>query len=316
MTRSAARPVQIGCGGGQSIGPSPRESSKGMSITNGTPRLASLDYETVKPVGQGAGSTIYQVRELRTGRSFALKVVLSAEDEQGIYLNQARHEFQVARMLNHPGVLKIHDLRERKEWLFWTKSLELLMEYVDGPTLEEWKSPTFADLVRTFCATADAMMHLHRRGVYHGDVKPSNVMVTRSGSAKLIDFGTSWIKGQDKARVQGTPHFMAPEQARNRIVDERTDLYNFGATMYKMFTGEYANLGIPGLDEIKLHRSRRVAPMDANPEVPGTLSEAILACLESNPDKRPAGMFEVKHQLDAVARHLGLESVRAGEMES
>lgn len=286
-----------------------------MSTTNGTPSLASLEYETVRAVGQGAGSTIYLVREKRTGRSFALKVVLSAEDEQGIYLKQARHEFQVARMLGHPGVVKVFDCRARKRWFFRTIGVELLMEFVDGPTLEEWKQPPFAQLVRAFCGVADAMVHLHRRGIYHGDVKPSNVMVTRSGAPKLIDFGTAWIKGQDKARVQGTPHYMAPEQARNRVVDERTDLYNFGATMYRMLTGEYANLGIPGLDEIKLHRSRRVAPMEANPEVPGTLNEAILACLESNPDRRPAGMFEVKHQLDAVARYLGVEPVNAGDRE-
>ena len=68
------------------------------------------------------------------------------------------------------------------------------------------------------------------------------------GKVKIIDFGTAWIKGEDKGRVQGTPQYMAPEQATKKVVDEKTDLYNFGATMYRMFTGEYANLGIPGLE--------------------------------------------------------------------
>src|SRR5690606_14388328 len=119
-------------------------------------------------------------------------------------------------------------------------------------------------------------------------------------------FGTAWIKGEPKGRIQGTPQYMAPEQATEKTVDGKTDLYNFGATMYRMFTGEYANLAIPEVGDPTLGSRRRRAPLQLNPEVPGTLSEAIMTCLELNPDRRPAGFFEVKDQLVAVARYLGL----------
>jgi len=165
-----------------------------------------------------------------------------------------------------------------------------------------------AQLVLIFNQVAAALVHMHRRGVFHGDLKPGNIMVTKTGKVKLIDFGTAWLKGEAKNRIQGTPQYMAPESATEKIVDERTDIYNFGATMYRMFTGRYANPGsMPRTgDNLK---SKLVPPMQINPSVPGTLNETILACLQISPDKRPAGMFEIEHQLAAVAKYLGLEEV-------
>jgi serine/threonine protein kinase len=155
---------------------------------------------------------------------------------------------------------------------------------------------------------ADALVHMHRRGVFHGDLKPSNIMVTKEGQVKLIDFGTAWLKGQEKNRIQGTPQYMAPETVSEKVVDERSDIYNFGATMYRMFTGRYANPSggpKPG-DSLK---SKLVAPIQINPNVPGTLNETILACLQTSPDRRPSGIFEVQQQLSAVAKYLGLKEV-------
>jgi serine/threonine-protein kinase len=100
---------------------------------------------------------------------------------------------------------------------------------------------------------------------------------------------------------------MAPEQATEKLVDERTDIYNFGATMYRLVTKQYANLGIPSVGDGGLSKKIRPRPpIELVPEIPGTLNETIVACLHPRPEGRPAGMFEVKHQLDAVARHLGL----------
>src|SRR5438270_53685 len=91
-------------------------------------------------------------------------------------------------------------------------------------------------LVQVFKAVADALVHMHRRQVYHADLKPNNILFSRAGAVKVIDYGLAWIKGEKKDRVQGTPEYMAPEQARKKVVNERTDIYNFGATMYRMVT--------------------------------------------------------------------------------
>jgi serine/threonine-protein kinase len=287
-----------------------------MSGANGKAKLAGLDYKVVKGLGAGAGSTILLITDTHLGQNYALKVVKRQDADDEIYINQAIHEYEVAQRLNHASLLKVYDLRVKKRW-FKTEGVELLMEYVDGRTLDDVACREVGQLVLVFIHVASALSHMHRRGVYHGDLKPSNIMLSRAGKVKVIDFGTAWIKGEPKGRVQGTPQYMAPEQATEKVVDERTDLYNFGATMYRMFTGEYANLAIPEIGDPTIGSQRRKPPIALNPGVPGTLNETIVSCLQMSPDRRPAGFFEVKDQLVAVARHLGLrpDDIRGSEEE-
>ena len=122
---------------------------------------------------------------------------------------------------------------------------------------------------------------------------------------KLIDFGTAWVRGQDKNRIQGTPQYIAPEQANEKVVNEKTDIYNLGATMYRMFTGRFVQQAIPKAGEDR----KLVPPIKINPRLPGTLNEIILASLSIDPTRRPAGMFEIRDQLSAVAKHMGLAEV-------
>jgi len=196
----------------------------------------------------------------------------------------------------------------KKAW-FKIATVELLLEYIDGRTLDDLEMPERGQLVLIFLHVASALGHMHRRGVYHGDLKPGNLMLSKAGEVKIIDFGTAWIKGEDKGRVQGTPQYMAPEQATDKMVNERTDIYNLGATMYRMFTGHYANAsGVPGSAEGVLGRRAKIpSPIELEPAIPGTLSEAIMSCLHRNPNARPAGTFEVINQLKAVARYMGLK---------
>jgi serine/threonine-protein kinase len=285
-----------------------------MSGANGSAKLAGLDYKVVKGLGAGAGSSILLITDTHLGHNYALKVVKRQDADDEIYINQALHEFEVAQRLQHASILKIFDLRLKKRW-FKTEGVELLMEYVDGRTLDDIACREIGQLVLVFIHVASALNHMHRRGVYHGDLKPSNIMLSRDGKVKVIDFGTAWIKGEPKNRVQGTPQYMAPEQATEKVVDAKTDLYNFGATMYRMFTGEYANLAIPALGDPSIGSRGRKPPIMLKPDVPGTLNETIVSCLELSPDRRPAGFFEVKDQLVAVARYLGLrpDDIRGSE---
>src|SRR5438874_11706768 len=91
-------------------------------------------------------------------------------------------------------------------------------------------------LVQIFVQVAGGLVHMHRRGVFHADLKPNNILLSRTGEVKIIDYGLAWIKGEPKGRVQGTPEYMAPEQAKHGTVNEQTDIYNFGATMYRLTT--------------------------------------------------------------------------------
>jgi eukaryotic-like serine/threonine-protein kinase len=278
-----------------------------MSKGTTTPKLSSMKYRIVSPLGTGAGSTILQISDKTAGgKRYALKIVKRMDADDDVYIAQAQLEYEVSQKLNHPAIVKIYDCRIKRSW-FKLSGVELLMEFVDGKTLDEIEAPEMGQLVLIFGQVASALTHMHRRGVFHGDLKPSNIMLSKASQVKLIDFGTAWIKGEEKNRVQGTPQYIAPESVNERVVDARTDIYNFGATMYRMFTGRFANQGLP---KAGTGGARKLTtPLQINPKIPGTLNETIMACLEISPDKRPAGMFEIQHQIDAVAKHMGLEPV-------
>ena len=278
-----------------------------MSNVSTTPKLSGMTYRIVSQLGTGAGSTIFQISDKAAGgKRYALKIVKRDSPDDDIFIEQAKTEYEAGQKLKHPAIEKIYDIRLKRSW-FKVSGVELLLEYVDGKTLDEIEGPEMGQLVLIFCQVASAITHMHRRGVFHGDLKPSNIMLSKNGKVKLIDFGTAWIKGREANRAAGTPQFVAPEQAAEKVINERTDIYNFGATLYRMFTGRFANTSIPKADSPESRKL--VAPLKINPKLPGTLNETILACLELNPQSRPAGMFEIHLQLSAVAKYLGLEEV-------
>jgi len=264
-----------------------------------------MKYRVVNELGEGAGSKIFLISDKTAGgKRYALKIVRKQEPEDDIYIQQAKTEFEASQKLNHPTIAKIYDFRQRKSW-FKVTGCELLMEYVDGKSLDEVEAPELGQLVLIFGQVASALSHMHRRGVFHGDLKPHNIMLSKNGQVKLIDFGTAWLRGQAKDRIQGTPQFMAPEQAVEKVVNQKTDVYNFGATMYRMFTGRFVQGAIPKPgDERKI-----TLPNKLNPRIPADLNTLIVACLQSDPEKRPAGMFEVRDQLSKTAKQMGLAEV-------
>ena len=275
------------------------------AATTSSPQFSKMKYRVVNQLGTGAGSAIFLISDKASGgKRFALKVVRKQEPEDEVYVQQALTEFEAAQKLNHPAIAKVYDCRLKKSW-FKVKGVELLMEYVDGKTVDEIEAPELGQLVLIFAQVASAMAHMHRRGVYHGDLKPANIMLTKDGRVKLIDFGTAWVRGQEKNRIQGTPQYIAPEQATEKVVNDRTDIYNLGATMYRMLTGRFVQGGIPKPGEA----SKLVPPIKLNPRIPNMLNEMILASLNVDPSRRPAGMFEIRDQLSAVARQMGLDEV-------
>ncbi len=263
------------------------------------PRLAKLNYEVVRPIGSGAGSTILLIRAKPSGQRFALKVVKRLGAEDDIYIDQAQHEFAIAGRLDHQAIVRIFDCRIHRK-LFKVVGVDLLMEYLDGRPIDDVEGLDLGVLLILFIQVASALGHMHRRGIYHGDIKPSNIMLTRTGRVKVIDFGTAWIRGQDKNRVQGTPEYMAPEQIGDKTVDVKTDVYNFGATVYRLVTGAYANVGFAGLGGPSVTHP----PRDLNPDVPEALEEIILDCLQPRRRERAGDILEIRERLVELARSL------------
>jgi len=265
-------------------------------------------YHVLGTLGKGAHSTILHVRRNGDSREYALKLVPVGGQDEEKYLGQAKHEFRVAQMLGHPNLIKIYALELKRDWLFRVRNAHVLIEYVNGKTLDAIPIPQ-DQLVVVFAQIAAGLAHMHRRGVCHADLKPNNVLYGKRGEVKIIDYGLAWIKGEPKDRVQGTPEYMAPETARSRVINERTDLYNFGATMYRLTTLKLPPSAMPGTESLRLGGkafSSMLTPVgELNKGVPKALCDVIHRCIEYDPEKRPQRVGEVLEELNQIAADLG-----------
>jgi len=273
----------------------------------GTGHVAIGKFQVVGTLGTGAHSTILHIRRSADAKHYALKVVPIGGPDDAKFLEQAQHEFRVAQMLDHPNLIKIFALETVRDWLFRPRKLHLLIEYVNGKTLDTYPLIAIPKLLQIFVQVAAGLVHMHRRGVCHADLKPNNIILSRSGEVKTIDFGLAWIKGQHKGRVQGTPEYMAPEQARGRIVNERTDIYNFGATMYRLVTLRHPPTVVGNADlpiDAKTLEERLKPVQECNAQAPPELCDLIHRCLAQNPTKRPERMSEIQGALDQLADQL------------
>src|SRR4051812_12438461 len=260
-------------------------------------------FTVLSKLGEGAHSSIMRVRRADDGREYALKVINLDTADDNKFLEQAKHEHRVSQMLSHPNLIKVHCFEVEKNWFFQVKKAKLLVEYVNGDTLDNVRMPHRAKLLRVLEKVASGLAHMHHRGVFHADLKPNNIMAGRGG-VKVIDYGLAWIKGEPKDRVQGTPEYMAPETARDKVVTEQSDIYNLGATMYRLVTGQLPPSVVqPGMNR-KMFEQLFVPVQGHAPQVPKPLCELIERCLAYKPEKRPARATDVEQELQALAAKL------------
>src|ERR1051325_8514193 len=192
-------------------------------------------FKILGELGKGAHSTIYHIRR-EDNRQFALKVVAIDKPAHAKFLEQAQNEFRIGQMLDHPNLVKIYALETQRDWLWRVKKVHLLIELVQGKTLDQTARLTVPRLVQVFEKLAQGLAHMHRRKVFHADLKPNNIMISKIGGVKILDFGLAHIKGGEKESVQGTPENMGPQHTKDGAGNEQTDIYNLGATMYRMTT--------------------------------------------------------------------------------
>jgi len=265
-------------------------------------------FTVLGTLGSGARSTILHIRRNADSKQYALKIVPIEDAEDLKYLEQAEHEFAVAQKLHHDNLIKIYAIEKKKKFLFFgVRQVELLIEYVPGKTLDKFKVLPIPILVQIFEKIASGLAHMHRRDIYHADLKPHNVMLGRSGQVKIIDYGLAWMKGTQKDRVQGTPEYMAPEQAKQRVVNPQTDLFNFGATMYRLCTWK----NIPPVVEqdgtpvpLKVWERSLKPVQELKPQVPDDLARLIHKCLSGKPGNRPESATDVHQELQELVSKL------------
>ncbi len=262
-------------------------------------------YTVYERLGTGARSSIWLVSDRASGRQYALKRVTRRATDDTRYLVQAENDYEISSQLDHPCLRKSYDIRRLRK-LFQVKELHIIMEYVDGRSLEEVGPLPLSSLLKVFMNVAEGLEALHRHGYVHADMKPNNILLGKRGEVKIIDFGQSCPIGHVKGRIQGTPDYIAPEQVQRGIpLTERTDLFNFGATLYWALTGKAFPTVLPSKRAgVDLLGPREAAPPhEVNPVVPTALSRLVMECCEANPKDRPSDMREVRYRLE-VTQHI------------
>ena len=263
-------------------------------------------FDVVATLGEGAASKLYRVRD-KHGKEFCLKRVVKNSASEQRFIDQAVTEYEVSKQLDSPLIRKVHKLI-RQRALLRTSEVLVLMELVEGRTLETVKFKGMVGYCKLFHAAAKGLQAMHEVGYVHADIKPNNIMVTTQGMVKLIDFGQSCKNGTVKERIQGTPDYIAPEQVKRQPITPKTDLFNLGATMYWLLTGQRVPTMMPRKDrgetiQLRTEEAEKTlqSPNELVPECPPALSNLILECVAKDPKGRPGHMQEVMDRVEIAA---------------
>ncbi|BCB80856.1 hypothetical protein Pflav_072660 [Phytohabitans flavus] len=262
-------------------------------------------YRLEEQLGRGGTATVWRGVDLVTGTPVAVKVLDREHATRPVALERLRREAEAVARLEHPNIVASHELAIDGEAGF------LAMELVDGPNVADlllnggWLPVEQAVAVaEQVCA---ALAAAHQAGVIHRDIKPGNLIVSRSGQVKVCDFGIARLQDRDgsaaltaHSQVIGTCEYMAPEQATGEPVDARTDLYALGCVLYAMLTGRPPFVGETAVAVLHQHLNNAPVPVrTVRPDVPPELDDLVGRLLAKRPADRPATADQVRERLTA-----------------
>ena len=267
-------------------------------------------YEILAAIGAGGMGEVYKARDTRLDRTVAIKVLpleVSADPDRRVRFER---EAKTIAGLNHPHICTLYDVGEHDGSTF------LVMEHLAGETLAARLQRGPLPLAQTLTVATeitDALAAAHRQGVVHRDLKPGNVMLTKS-AAKLLDFGLAKVfplPGEGGAAstldrtsdgvLLGTLAYMAPEQLEGKPADARSDIFALGLVLYEMAAGRHPFGGQHAAAMMVALMRQMPAPLhEQNPGVPVELDRLIARCLEKDPTRRPASAAEIRSALDEI----------------
>jgi serine/threonine protein kinase len=284
-------------------------------------------YLIISLIGAGGMGEVYLAQDTRLGRKVAIKMLPDHFTRDHQRVGRFKQEARTASGLNHPNIITIYDIGQAGGRHY------IAMEHVEGETLRgkihRDKAP-IEKLLKYLHQVAEGLTRAHAVGIVHRDLKPDNIMITRDGYAKVLDFGLAklierpdQVSAGDGAAseagtalieqhsmpgmVMGTAGYMSPEQAQGRVkeIDHRSDIFSFGCILFEAATGQRAFEGKDVLDS--LHRIVHAAPpqvKEINPHAPDDLERIVRRCLAKDPDKRYHSIKDVAIELEDLLQDL------------
>jgi serine/threonine protein kinase len=288
------------------------------------PQLASGEqlgpYRIVALLGAGGMGEVYSATDTRLDRSVAIKLLPARFARDAQALERFQREARAASALNHPNICTLHDIGARGGQPF------LVLELLEGQTLKDRLAAgplPIPEVIQLGVQIAGALEAAHAKGIVHRDVKPANIFVTQRGEAKVLDFGlaklvsgpvrpqeartTSAAPISTEATISvpgwamGTVSYMSPEQARGEPVDERTDIFSLGATLYEMATGRRPFQGSTLAETLEAIQTRHPAsPRELKSSVSARLERVILKALQKERTARFQKAAELRADLERL----------------
>src|SRR6478609_583414 len=249
------------------------------------PRLLGGRYELDGIVGRGGMAEVFRARDLRLDRVVAVKTLREDLARDATFQARFRREAQSAASLNHPSIVAVYDTGEDNEGPSHVPYI--VMEYVDGRTLRDLLRDDRRLLPERALESTDGVLraldYSHRHGIIHRDIKPGNVMLTRAGQVKVMDFGIARAVADSAATmtqtsaVLGTAQYLSPEQARGEVVDSRSDLYSTGCLLYELLTGRPPFTGDSPVSIAYQHvQENPIPPSQLEPDVPPLVDAVVM----------------------------------------
>ena len=258
------------------------------------------NYKIIDKIGEGGMGAVFKGVDLMLEREVAIKMLRPELARQPNVVERFRTEAVTLAKLNHSNVATLHSFFRQGEDFF------MVMEFVRGKTLD--------DVIRTqgamqcdraiemFCMALEGIDHAHKMGIVHRDIKPANMMLTETGSIKVMDFGIARVLGTDRltkaGHLIGTVEYMSPEQVRGEETDARSDIYSLGILLYEMLTGR---VPFNSTSEYELMRCQiedaPVPPRSHAPHIPLPVEQAIMRSLAKKRDARYQSASEFRVML-------------------
>jgi serine/threonine protein kinase len=293
-------------------------------------------YRVLEKVGAGGMGVVYKAQDMRLRRSVALKFLPEEFVDDPRVRDRFQREAQAASALNHPNICTLYDIGEADGRLF------MAMEFLDGVTLKDLILTAPLEVNRLLdiaIQVLDGLEAAHSQGIIHRDIKPANVFITASGRAKILDFGVAKISATSPSRVPaggeealaindrsyatsggwalGTMPYMSPEQALGKPLDERSDLFSFGVTLYEMATRQMPFQGdTTGVLFLAIVQNTPVRATILNQNIPVELQQIIDKCLAKDPYARYQNASEIRTELGKLVQALRAPAVAGSRAEA